>query len=398
MTWSTPLNSTRRRLLVGVSALIIAAKFSPTFAADKEAVTFAIITSLSGPQAEYGKQAVDLATLFADKMNASGGISGRKVEILTGDHQDQPDVFISLARRYAAEHKISGFLGLSGSGLSLAFEKAMKSTQIPIMLHYVWGDHNTGPDLPSVFRVGPFNSYVAGLMAKFLIEKNYKSVVVLAEDTAYGTDYAAGLKAAIGNKVKVDIIDYQAQATDLSPVLGDLAQRDPQPDAIVTAGNYQIIYNLQNQVPAAGLKSQIIGSWDYPTTPQYWETSGKNGIGIIYSSFTGPSMRLTPTGEAFREMFAGKYGRDPVFYEYFLWDDFNALRVAIEKSGSTEPATLTKTLPDVDFEGTMRQIRFERKPDTPIWNQALAGTLFLKQMTAQGQSDAQAKVIYEASP
>jgi branched-chain amino acid transport system substrate-binding protein len=269
----------------------------------------------------------------------------------------------------------------------------MKSTMVPIMLNYIWGNDNTGPDLPSVYRIGPYNDYVARLFAKYLEQTGYKDVVILAEDSAYGTDFAKSLTKTVGDKLKVETIPYQAKALDLSPVLNELAARKPQPDAILTAGNWQIIYNLQNQIPAAGLKSQIIGGWDYPTTPQYWETAGKNGVGIIYGTFTGPSVKLTPTGEAFRKSFAVKYNRNPLFYEYFLWDCLNALRSAVIDSKSVDPAALTDALAKVKFEGSTGEIVFKQEPGTTVWNQAITGTLFLKQFTVVNQSDADAKVV-----
>lgn len=394
----TKLTFASRRAVLAGATLALAASWSgmlPAAAQDKEPVVLGFATGLSGAQAQYGHDNVKIGELFADQMNAQGGIDGRKVSVVSGDTQDQPDIAISLGRRLIRDSGATALFGHGGSGLTLALSQALKSTKVPMMLSYIWGNENTGPDLPSVYRIGPYNSYVAGLMAKYLEQSPYKNIVILAEDTAYGTGFAKNLTDKIGTTLKVETIPFQAKTQDLSPVLGKLAS-GTQPDAIVVAGNYQIIYSLQNQIPAAGLKSQIIGAWDYPTTPEYWETAGKNGVGIIYATFTGPSVKLTPTGEAFRASYSAKFGRDPLFYEYFLWDCLNALRQAVVDSKSVDPATLTDALAKVSFEGTTGPIHFEQKEG--MWNQALSGTLFMKQYTEVNQKDAAAKVIAEVAP
>jgi branched-chain amino acid transport system substrate-binding protein len=367
-------------------------------AADTQPVVLGFVTGLSGEGAEYGQRAVDLGSLFADAMNAAGGIDGRKVEMAVGDSQDQTDVLLSLGKRFLLERKVTAFFATGNSGETLAFEKAMRNAKVPILMHYTWGNDNTGPAFPSAFRVGPNNALASALMAKYLKQAGYKNVVILAEQSAYGTDYAAGLAKAVGDSMRFRTISYEPQILDLGPVLLKLAQETPQPDALVTAGNFQIIYNLQNQVPEAGLKSQIIGSWDYPSTPVYWKTAGKNGIGIIYGTFSSSAIKLTPTGAAFRDRFVAKFHRQPVFYEYFLWDCLNALKAAVEATHSVDHAKLTEALAKVSFEGTMGPLSFTRDEAKGIWNQALTGNLYMKQFDKVGDTDETANVIAAVSP
>lgn len=388
---------TRRSATALVAAALLAAA-GPALAEEKDPVVLGFVTGLSGEGAEYGQRAVNIGNLFAETMNAQGGIDGRKVEMAVGDSQDQNDVLVSLGKRYLLERKVTAFFGTGNSGETLAFEKAMKNTKVPILMHYTWGNDDTGPNLPSAFRVGPNNALASALMAKYLEQAGYKNVVIIAEQSGYGTDYAAGLTKAVGDKFKIRTISYEPHALDLGPVLLKLAQESPQPDALVTAGNFQIIYNLQNQVPEAGLKSQIIGSWDYPSTPVYWKTAGQNGVGIIYATFSSNDIKLTPTGEAFKAKFSEKYKRQPVFYEYFLWDCLGALKSAVEMTHSVDHAALTDALPKVSFEGTMGPVKFTQDESKGIWNQALTGNLYMKTFTKVGDNDETAKVVASVSP
>lgn len=390
--------SLTRRLATAAIAMGLLSAAAPAFAEDKQPVVLGFVTGLSGEGAEYGKRAVEIGQMFTDMMNEKGGIDGRKVEMAVGDSQDQADVLLSLGKRYLLERKVTAFFGTGNSGVTLAFSKAMRNAKVPIMMHYTWGNDNTSPSLPSAFRVGPNNAIASALLAKYLEKAGYKNVVIIAEQSAYGTDYAAGLTKAVGDKFKIRTVSYEPQILDLSPVFLSLAQENPQPDALVTAGNYQVIYNMQNQVPQAGLKSQIIGSWDYPSTPVFWNTAGENGIGIIYATFSSPEIPLTETGKAFKKTFEAKFGRGPVFYEFFLWDCLNAVKAGVEAAGTVEPAALTDAIAKVNFEGTMGPLSFTRDESKGIWNQGLTGNLYMKTFTKVGDTDENAKVVDMVSP
>lgn len=391
----------RRRFALSAllaSTLGSVARLRPAGAAEKEPVVLGVVTGLSGVGAEYGRNNLAIVEMYQKHVTEAGGIDGRAVEVASGDSQDQPDILISLGKRFIRERKVTAFFGTGNSGETLAFEKAIKSTKVPIMMSYTWGNQNTSPDFPSAFRIGPYNAYAATLLSKYVEEAGFKNVVILAEESAYGTDLAQGMTAAAGDRYKLRTIAYEPKVLDLGPVLLQLAQESPQPDAIVTAGNFQIIYNLQNQVKEAGLKSQIIGSWDYPTTAQYWQTAGENGVGIIYATFTAPKVETTPVGETFEKLFTAKFERTPYFYEYFLWDCLNALKAAVERSGSVDPARLSETMATIAFDGTTGPVSFARDEAKGLFNQALVGTLYLKQFTAVGQNDATAKLVTQIEP
>jgi branched-chain amino acid transport system substrate-binding protein len=385
---------------LGAAVLLAGLVLAQTaMAQDKEPVVLGFVTGLTGTGAETGQRVVNIGRMFAEMKNAGGGIDGRKVELVIGDSEDQPDILVSLGKRYLLQNNVTGFFGVGSSASALAFSRAVRNSRVPICLNDTWGNDNTSPDLPSVFRVGPYNNFVATLLAKFLVEKKYAHVAVLAEQSPFGTDFAKALERSLKDSpVQVQIVDYEPQTLDLGPTLLQLAQAETKPDALVVAGVYQAIFNLQNQAPEVGLKTQIIGSWDYPTTPPFWTTAGQNGVGVMYSTFSGPSVTLTPSGEAFRTAFHDKFQRDPIYKEYFLWDCLNALGHAVEASGSVDRATVAEAMANVDFEGSMRQIRFSSDPEPGTYHTALTGTLFIKQFTEVNQSGDDAPVVGTATP
>lgn len=115
-----------RRRLLRAGALLVAASWLgpfPAIAQEKEPVVLGFVTGLSGSQAQYGRDNLKVAELFAEQINAKGGIDGREVQTISGDTQEQPDIAISLARRLLRENKVTAFLGHGSSGLTLALSQ-----------------------------------------------------------------------------------------------------------------------------------------------------------------------------------------------------------------------------------------------------------------------------------
>lgn len=72
---------------------------------------------------------------------------------------------------------------------------------------------------------------------------------------------------------------------------------------------------------------------------------GEAGVGVIYPTFSDPSMTVTPVGKAFVDSYKAAYGTEPAIFQYYLWDNFNAVKAAIEATKSSEPAKLVRRCP-----------------------------------------------------
>jgi branched-chain amino acid transport system substrate-binding protein len=273
----------------------------------------------------------------------------------------------------------------------------VKRYNVPLMLDDSWADELTSTNNPQVFRIGVYNSLVAGLMAPYLVFKHYKKVAVLAEDTDYGIGFAKSLVEAANGNPTIEVVQYQAQTQDLTPTLNKLKNENPVPDAVVVAGVYPVTFTVYNQAAEVGLKSDMIAGWDYVVQTEFWKDVGKNGIGVTYPTFSAPSLKLTPTGEQFRSQFKGKYSQDPVIYLYFLWDLLNAIKQAAQSANSTDPSKLVSALPSVSFEGTTGPIKFAHQPGTVHFNQWEGVTEYFKQFTAVGQTDDTAPVVFTSN-
>jgi ABC-type branched-subunit amino acid transport system substrate-binding protein len=285
-------------------------------------------------------------------------------------------------------------VGVWHSAVTLAEMNVVKRYKVPMVAFYSWTDEITGKNFDEVFRIGPYNKRIGQSFAPFIKEKGYKKVVVLAEDTPTGV----GMGEALQNEAdgfEVEIVPFQAQAQDLTPELAKIASGNP--DMVLINSVYPARNLAINQAREVGLKAPIVTGWDWPVLDDYWKTVKENGVGVTYPVFFDESLKLTETGTALKDSYQAAEGGEPVVFQYYLWDSLNAVKEAILKTGSSEPAELVKALPDVQFEGTFGEIKFDRNPGTPEFNQAAGLEVFFKEMTKEGQTGDEAKLVFNAS-
>src|SRR5215470_14610572 len=105
-----------RRCLVGWGAGVLGATIlvpAPWRAAFGQAKPYKIgtIQSLSGAGAVLGKTALVGVQMSTDRINKSGGVNGRPIELVVADDESKPDVGRRKADKLVVEDKIDAQVG-----------------------------------------------------------------------------------------------------------------------------------------------------------------------------------------------------------------------------------------------------------------------------------------------
>jgi branched-chain amino acid transport system substrate-binding protein len=388
---------TRRTLLGGLPILALAASPLAARADDWTSgpIRLGLVTPLSEPgDARSGQVIRQTAELWAKTVNAAGGVAGRPVELEIYDDAGKVEIGAQSAERAITEKHVSALVGMWSSSVTLAQMDVAKRYNVPLLAFYSWSDDVTAKNYPQVFRIGPYNSKIAEQTAQFVKARGYKNVVMLAEDTAYGLGFAKSFEAATKSLpgVQVQTVQFQAQTQDLTPVMSKVAASVP--DAVIVQTVFAATNLSIKQGREVGLRGDIVAGWDWPLLPDFWPTVGDAGEGVIYPTFNDPSLKISKTGETFVSAYKAAYGAEPAIFQYYLWDNLDAVKAAVEKAGTADPAKLIETLPDLSFEGTIGPITFRRDKGTVNFNQWDQFAMFFKQLEKQGDGDKQAKLLF----
>ena len=394
-------NITRRAAIGALGLATVGAAFSPAFADSNWTsgpIVLGLVTPLSEPgDARSGQAIRQTAEVWVKTINAAGGIKGRPVELAVYDDAGKVEVGAQGVERAITEKKASAIVGMWSSSVVLAQMEVAKRYNVPLMNFYSWSDDITAKNYPQVFRIGPYNSKIAEQTAQFVKARGYKKVVMLAEDTAYGLGFGKSFTEAAKRVAGLDVetVKFQAQTQDLTAVMSKVAADAP--DAVIVQTVFAATNLSIKQGREVGLKADIVAGWDWPTLPDFWPTVGAAGKGVIYPTFNYPSLATTGQGKAFVAAYKGAYGSDPAIFQYYLWDDLNAVKAAIEKAGTADPAKLVETLPSVSFEGTIGPIKFKEDKGTVNFNQWDEFAMFFKQLQNEKDGDAQGKLLFSST-
>jgi branched-chain amino acid transport system substrate-binding protein len=159
----------------------------------------------------------DLSSLYADvtgpgaieatKMaiaDFGGSVLGKKIVLLTTDHQNKPDIGASKFREWADQNGANMILGGSNTGVSIAMAKVAAQKKVPFIAIGAAGASLTNQDCtPYTVHYAYDTNALANGTASTIVKSGGKSWYFLTADYAFGTqlrDAATAVVTANGGK------------------------------------------------------------------------------------------------------------------------------------------------------------------------------------------------------
>src|SRR2546421_9069545 len=192
---------------VTTSGAALAQKKYDTGATDAE-IKIGNIMPYSGPASAYGVIGKTEAAYFT-KINAEGGIKGRKINFITYDDGYSPPKAVEQARKLVESDEVLLVFNPLGTPSNSAIQKYLNSKKVPQLIVATgatkWNDPKTFP-----WTMGWQPSYQseARIYAKFLMkEKPDAKIAILYQNDDFGKDYLKGLKDGLGAKASAIVAE-----------------------------------------------------------------------------------------------------------------------------------------------------------------------------------------------
>ena len=312
-----------------------------------EPLKIGVLMAFTGGLSDFGPALEDAARLAAQEINASGGVLGQDIEIVTGDTGTDPSQGVTEATRLVEVEGVQAIIGALSSGVSLPIVESVTGPsnilQIsPASTSVALIEAN---DSDFFFRTTISDLAQGGVLATLAGDAGLTSVCTMFVNNAYGQGlselFAEAFEAA-GSTVPAQVPHEEELITYASEL--DTCTADG-PDAIAaiaypeSAGVF-----LREAVEREsadtflfvdGTKSDAMFAelgWD--------DFDGMRG--------TAPGFLSVAAGTAFDDRFAAEYGETPPLP--FLRETSDAvylIALAAEKAGSTDPTAIRDALRDV---------------------------------------------------
>jgi branched-chain amino acid transport system substrate-binding protein len=199
---------------VASAALAVALAAAPA-AAQKKYDTGASDTEIkigntnpySGPASAYGTIGKTIDAYFK-KVNAEGGVNGRKITFISYDDGYSPPKTVEQIRKLVESDEVLAVFQPLGTPSNTAIQKYMNAKKVPQLFVATgatkWGDPKNYP-----WTIGwqPNYQSESRIYAKYILEKHPTGKIgILYQNDDYGKDYLKGFKDGLGDKAKTMIV------------------------------------------------------------------------------------------------------------------------------------------------------------------------------------------------
>ena len=172
------------------------------------------IVPYSGPASAYGVIGSTEAAYFK-KINAEGGINGRKINFISYDDGYSPPKTVEQARKLVESDEVLLIFNPLGTPPNSAIQKYMNAKKVPQLFVATgatkWNDPK---EFPWTMGWQPNYQSESRIYAKYLLkEKPNAKIAVLYQNDDYGKDYLKGLKDGLGAKGATMIVAEESYET-----------------------------------------------------------------------------------------------------------------------------------------------------------------------------------------
>jgi branched-chain amino acid transport system substrate-binding protein len=253
----------------------------------------------------YGQMSKD----ELEAVNASGGINGKKIEVILLDDECKPDKGIANVNRFIHQHKVHLVMGSTCSSVTMPMVDVTAKEEVPQIVPHSTNANITKKGSPWVFRTSVSERFYASIHAKYLSEKVGKKVAYLyTNDGAamgFARDYMAFMKKTYNEE---PVYETQMQETDLDFRAHLLKIKSLNPDVLAIGGQLDAIARITQQSYEVGIPKKVrrVAASAASNAPVP-ELAGDAAVGLTFAAaFSCKDER--PVAQEFVKLVQTKYG------------------------------------------------------------------------------------------
>ncbi|SMC36819.1 ABC-type branched-chain amino acid transport system, substrate-binding protein [Desulfocicer vacuolatum DSM 3385] len=230
----------------------------------EETVKIAAIYALSGKAAESNKPSLEGVINATNDINASGGISDKKIKLHIFDNQSTP-IGAKMAAKEAVAKGARAIIGADWSDHSLAVARVAQAAGVPMITNVSTNQEITKTG-NYIFRVCFIDSFQGKVMGKFALEDLSAATAVIF--TNITSAYSMGLSREFQKTFEKSggkILFTAPYKTGLKKYKKLISQtKNKNPDVIFFSGHDESGF-LARQIQRSGVRSILLGGDDWDT-------------------------------------------------------------------------------------------------------------------------------------
>jgi branched-chain amino acid transport system substrate-binding protein len=331
-------------LTVGVGGFAAA----PVQAADS--VKIGSVLSVTGPAAFLGEPELKTLQLYVERINANGGLLGKKVELVHYDDGSDANKANGFAKRLIEDDGVDVFLGGTTTGATMAMAPLAERGQIPFV-SMAGAVVIVEPVKKWVFKTPHTDRMAAEKVFEDMTKRGISKVALLSETSGFG---ASGKKEteAVAAKYGITLVaseTYGPKDTDMSPQLTKI-RNAPGVQAVFVFGLGQGPAIASKNYKQLGINLPLYHAHGV-ASEEFIKLAGPAAEGVrLPAAALLVSERLAdkdpqkPVVSAYRKAYSERYKQDVSSFGGHAYDALMLYVDAVKRAGSTDKAKVRDAL------------------------------------------------------
>jgi branched-chain amino acid transport system substrate-binding protein len=370
--WSARWCSSVLSLIWTVALVAVLALSCSLAARAADAIKIGFSASLTGGLASSGNANLLGQQIWAEQINAAGGLLGRQVELVYYDDQSNASTVPAIYAKLLDVDKVDLLMGAATNLIVAAMPEIMQRQKL-VMVLVALGSNDVFK-YPRYFQTAAWGPDAKGVIGRAFFEvaktisPRPKTVAIVGADSEFSNNVMTGARA-IAKQEGFDIVydrNYPPATTDYSPIVRAIQATNP--DLVFVASYPLDSVGVVRAATELGLKTQLFGGGmvglQYATFIQ--QLAEKLDRVVNYHLYVpGPTMKF-PGIEEFLKTYqarAPQQGTDPLgFYQPpFAYAAMQVLEQAVKATGSLDDSKLADYIHKNGFDTIVGNIRFDEK-------------------------------------
>lgn len=268
--------------LLAVSACllcpVLAARAEPGVAVDE--IRVGMVNALSGPAAGLGGGMKAGAEAYFARINAAGGIHGRRISLVSLDDGYEPTRSAAATRELIDSGNIFALLGYVGTPTSRAAIPLVLKAQVPYLFPFSGATVLRVPVHKWVFNVrASYADETEEMVERLHHDLGVRKVALLMQDDSFGETVKSGLSGALAKRGLQIHGEARIQRNSLSIAAAVDALRLQQPEAVFFVGTYKQLAAAIRQARQVGLQARFV-TVSFIGTENFVAEAGAAGDGV----------------------------------------------------------------------------------------------------------------------
>lgn len=351
-------------LSLGLAGVLSACASGGQQSVDTSPIKVGVLTVLSGPYAEGGTHILNAGKLAADQINKTGGINGRKIQVVEADDQCDAQIGAQAAEKVASQGVVAVAGGYCSGATIPEVGVLQRHGNLPYVVAISSNPKLTQQGYDNVYRIISADDVTSPLQASFMIDfRKYKRIAILHDNTTFGKGLADEGKAAIVAHGGADVVYLDAITPgkqDYTSTITRIAALNP--DVLLYTSYYSEGAQVVKEMRELGLKFDFMGTAGI-ADPQFMKIAGPASSGTAFISLVLTDLLSDANANDFKAAYKSAYGVDAGTYDIYEYDGMKVLADALKRAKSTKPADLRAALKSTSYKGLTGQVQFTSAGD-----------------------------------